>query len=186
MAELSLQHVDKIYDNNVQAVFDFNLEVKDKEFIVFVGPSGCGKSTTLRMIAGLEEISAGDFYIDGKRMNDVEPKDRDIAMVFQSYALYPHMSVYENMAFGLKLRKYSKEEIDKMEFTATSNLVSVKVNGKKEVLNVKIEAPTDFSGDDIDMLEDMIMVAVNEAFKQVDKETEKKMGKYTSMMPGLF
>lgn len=113
MAELSLQHVDKIYDNNVQAVFDFNLEVKDKEFIVFVGPSGCGKSTTLRMIAGLEEISAGDFYIDGKRMNDVEPKDRDIAMVFQSYALYPHMSVYENMAFGLKLRKYSKEEIDK-------------------------------------------------------------------------
>ena len=82
MAELSLQHVDKIYDNNVQAVFDFNLEVKDKEFIVFVGPSGCGKSTTLRMIAGLEEISAGDFYIDGKRMNDVEPKDRDIAMVF--------------------------------------------------------------------------------------------------------
>ena len=113
MAELSLQHVDKIYDNNVQAVFDFNLDVKDKEFIVFVGPSGCGKSTTLRMIAGLEEISAGDFYIDGKRMNDVEPKDRDIAMVFQSYALYPHMSVYENMAFGLKLRKYSKEEIDK-------------------------------------------------------------------------
>ena len=113
MAELSLQHVDKIYDNNVQAVFDFNLEVKDKEFIVFVGPSGCGKSTTLRMIAGLEEITAGDFYIDGKRMNDVEPKDRDIAMVFQSYALYPHMSVYENMAFGLKLRKFSKEEIDK-------------------------------------------------------------------------
>lgn len=85
-----------------QAVFDFNLDVKDKEFIVFVGPSGCGKSTTLRMIAGLEEISTGDFYIDGKRMNDVEPKDRDIAMVFQSYALYPHMSVYENMAFGLK------------------------------------------------------------------------------------
>lgn len=113
MAELSLQHVDKIYDNNVQAVFDFNLEVKDKEFIVFVGPRGCGKSTTLRMIAGLEEITAGDFYIDGKRMNDVEPKDRDIAMVFQSYALYPHMSVYENMAFGLKLRKFSKEEIDK-------------------------------------------------------------------------
>ena len=89
MAELSLQHINKIYDNNVQAVFDFNLEIKDKEFIVFVGPSGCGKSTTLRMIAGLEEISSGDFYIDGKRMNDVEPKDRDIAMVFQSYALYP-------------------------------------------------------------------------------------------------
>ena len=111
MAELSLQHVDKIYDNNVQAVFDFNLEVKDKEFIVFVGPSGCGKSTTLRMIAGLEEISAGDFYIDGKRMNDVEPKDRDIAMVFQSYALYPHMSVYENMAFGLKLRNIVRKKL---------------------------------------------------------------------------
>lgn len=113
MAELSLQHINKIYDNNVQAVFDFNLEIKDKEFIVFVGPSGCGKSTTLRMIAGLEEISSGDFYIDGKRMNDVEPKDRDIAMVFQSYALYPHMSVYDNMAFGLKLRKVDKAEIDR-------------------------------------------------------------------------
>ena len=113
MADLSLQHIDKVYDNNVQAVFDFNLEIKDKEFIVFVGPSGCGKSTTLRMVAGLEDITAGDFYIDGKRMNDVEPKDRDIAMVFQSYALYPHMSVYDNMAFGLKLRKLPKEEIDK-------------------------------------------------------------------------
>ena len=113
MADLSLRHIDKIYDNNVQAVFDFNLEIKDKEFSVFVGPSGCGKSTTLRMIAGLEDISAGEFYIDGKLMNDVEPKDRDIAMVFQSYALYPHMSVYDNMAFGLKLKKTPKEEIDK-------------------------------------------------------------------------
>ena len=112
MADLSLRHIDKIYDNNVQAVFDFNLEIKDKEFI-FVGPSGCGKSTTLRMIAGLEDISAGEFYIDDKLMNDVEPKDRDIAMVFQSYALYPHMSVYDNMAFGLKLKKTPKEEIDK-------------------------------------------------------------------------
>lgn len=113
MADLSLKHIDKIYDNNVQAVFDFNLEIKDKEFIVFVGPSGCGKSTTLRMVAGLEDISAGEFYIDGKLMNDIEPKDRDIAMVFQSYALYPHMSVYDNMAFGLKLKKTPKEEIDK-------------------------------------------------------------------------
>lgn len=113
MADISLQHIDKVYDNNVQAVFDFNLEIKDKEFIVFVGPSGCGKSTTLRMIAGLEDITKGDFYIDGKRMNDIEPKDRDIAMVFQSYALYPHMTVYENMAFGLKLRKIPKDEIDK-------------------------------------------------------------------------
>lgn len=113
MANLSLKNINKVYDNNVQAVFDFNLEIKDKEFIVFVGPSGCGKSTTLRMIAGLEDITSGEFYIDGKLMNDVEPKDRDIAMVFQSYALYPHMSVYENMAFGLKLKKTPKEEIDK-------------------------------------------------------------------------
>ena len=103
MAELSLQHVDKIYDNNVQAVFDFNLEVKDKEFIVFVGPSGCGKSTTLRMIAGLENITAGDLYIDGVYANDLEPKNRDIAMVFQSYALYPHMSVSGNMSFEAAL-----------------------------------------------------------------------------------
>jgi multiple sugar transport system ATP-binding protein len=113
MAELRLEHVYKIYDNNVVAVKDFNLHIKDKEFIVFVGPSGCGKSTTLRMIAGLEEISKGDLYIDGKRMNDVAPKDRDIAMVFQNYALYPHMSVYDNMAFGLKLRKFPKDEIDR-------------------------------------------------------------------------
>lgn len=113
MADVTLKNIDKIYDNNVQAVFDFNLEIKDKEFIVFVGPSGCGKSTTLRMIAGLEEISAGELYIDGKLCNDVAPKDRDIAMVFQSYALYPHMSVYENMAFGLRIRKLPKEEIDK-------------------------------------------------------------------------
>ncbi|CAH0344351.1 sn-glycerol-3-phosphate ABC transporter ATP-binding protein UgpC [Bacillus sp. CECT 9360] len=111
MAELVLDHIYKSYDNKVTAVEDFNLKIEDKEFIVFVGPSGCGKSTTLRMIAGLEEISEGDFYIDGKRVNDVPPKDRDIAMVFQNYALYPHMSVYDNMAFGLKLRKMPKEEI---------------------------------------------------------------------------
>lgn len=113
MANLILKDINKIYDNNVQAVFDFNLEVQDKEFIVFVGPSGCGKSTTLRMIAGLEDISSGDFSIDGERMNDREPKDRNIAMVFQSYALYPHMTVYDNMAFGLKIKKIEKEEIDK-------------------------------------------------------------------------
>lgn len=112
MANLVLKHIDKVYDNNVQAVFDFNLDIKDKEFIVFVGPSGCGKSTTLRMIAGLEDITAGEFFINEKLMNDVEPKNRDIAMVFQSYALYPHMTVYENMAFGLKLKKVEKAEID--------------------------------------------------------------------------
>ncbi len=112
MASLSLRHIYKIYSGNVKAVSDFNLEIDDKEFIVFVGPSGCGKSTTLRMIAGLEEISAGELYIDGKLVNDVEPKDRDIAMVFQNYALYPHMTVYENMAFGLRLRKMANQEID--------------------------------------------------------------------------
>jgi multiple sugar transport system ATP-binding protein len=113
MAELVLDHIYKIYDNKVTAVEDFNLHIQDKEFIVFVGPSGCGKSTTLRMIAGLEEISKGEFSIDGRRVNDVAPKDRDIAMVFQNYALYPHMTVYDNMAFGLKLRKFPKDEIDR-------------------------------------------------------------------------
>ncbi|MGB3888565.1 MAG: ATP-binding cassette domain-containing protein, partial [Priestia megaterium] len=113
MAELRLEHIYKMYDKDVTAVKDFNLHIQDKEFIVFVGPSGCGKSTTLRMVAGLEEISKGDFYIDSKRVNDVAPKDRDIAMVFQNYALYPHMSVYDNMAFGLKLRKLPKDEIER-------------------------------------------------------------------------
>ena len=113
MANLRLENINKIYDNKVQAVFDFNLEIKDKEFIVFVGPSGCGKSTTLRMIAGLEEISSGSLYIDNVLENDVPSKDRDIAMVFQSYALYPHMSVYDNMAFGMKIKKVPKDEIDK-------------------------------------------------------------------------
>ena len=112
MASLSLKHIYKIYQSGVQAVTDFSLDIEDKEFIVFVGPSGCGKSTTLRMIAGLEEISDGELYIDGIKMNDVQPKDRDIAMVFQNYALYPHMTVYDNMAFGLKLRKMPRAEID--------------------------------------------------------------------------
>ena len=113
MATIQLKNVTKQYDNGFVAVKDFDLDIDDKEFIIFVGPSGCGKSTTMRMIAGLEEITEGDLYIDGKRMNDVEPKDRDIAMVFQNYALYPHMSVYENMAFGLKLKKTPKDEIDR-------------------------------------------------------------------------
>ncbi|MEY8338042.1 sn-glycerol-3-phosphate ABC transporter ATP-binding protein UgpC [Lachnospiraceae bacterium 62-35] len=114
MAELSLKNICKEYPNGYKAVTDFNLEIADKEFIIFVGPSGCGKSTTLRMVAGLEDISSGEFKIDGVLMNDVEAKDRDIAMVFQNYALYPHMTVYDNMAFGLKLRKVPKDEIDKM------------------------------------------------------------------------
>ena len=111
MASLSLKHIYKKYPGGVTAVSDFCLEVKDKEFLVLVGPSGCGKSTTLRMIAGLEEISEGELFIGDVLVNDVAPKDRDIAMVFQNYALYPHMTVFENMAFGLKLRKISKEEI---------------------------------------------------------------------------
>ena len=114
MASLSLKNVCKVYPNGFEAVKDFNLEIADQEFIIFVGPSGCGKSTTLRMIAGLEDISSGELKIGDRVVNDVEPKDRDIAMVFQNYALYPHMSVYDNMAFGLKLRKVPKDEIDKM------------------------------------------------------------------------
>ena len=113
MASLSLKGIEKKYPNGFHAVKNFNLDIADKEFIIFVGPSGCGKSTTLRMIAGLEDITDGTLEIDGKVMNDVEPKDRDIAMVFQNYALYPHMTVYDNMAFGLKLRKVPKDEIDK-------------------------------------------------------------------------
>lgn len=114
MVELNLNHIYKKYpDATDYAVEDFNLDIKDKEFIVFVGPSGCGKSTTLRMVAGLEEISQGELKIDGEVVNNKSPKDRDIAMVFQNYALYPHMTVYDNMAFGLKLRKYDKAEIDR-------------------------------------------------------------------------
>jgi len=135
MAEVQLKNIYKIYDGNPKpSVTDFNLDVKDKEFIVFVGPSGCGKSTTLRMIAGLEEISKGELVIDGKVMNDVAPKDRDIAMVFQSYALYPHMNVYDNMAFGLKLRKMPKDQIDQKVRDAA------KILGLEEYLERKPKA----------------------------------------------
>jgi multiple sugar transport system ATP-binding protein len=112
MATVNLKNICKIYDGNVKAVDSVNIDIEDKEFCVLVGPSGCGKSTTLRMVAGLEDITSGDLLIDNKRVNDVPPKDRDIAMVFQNYALYPHMSVYDNMAFGLKIRKFPKEDID--------------------------------------------------------------------------
>lgn len=122
MASLSLKGIGKRYPNGFEAVKDFNLEIEDQEFIIFVGPSGCGKSTTLRMIAGLEEITTGDLFIDGKQMNEVEPKDRDIAMVFQNYALYPHMTVFDNMAFGLKLRKVPKEEIEQKVLEAAKIL----------------------------------------------------------------
>ena len=112
MATLSLRHVSKVYDKTVKAVQDFNLEIADREFIVLVGPSGCGKSTTLRMVAGLEEISGGEIYIGDRLVNKLPPKDRDISMVFQNYALYPHMTVYQNLAYGLKLRHYPKRVID--------------------------------------------------------------------------
>ena len=109
MAGLKLNHIYKVYENGHKAVNDFSIDIEDKEFIVFVGPSGCGKSTTLRMIAGLEEITAGDLFIGDTLVNDVEPKDRDIAMVFQNYALYPHMTVYDNMAFGFRNRHMPKD-----------------------------------------------------------------------------
>ncbi len=122
MASLSLRNVYKKYPGGVVAVSDFNLEIKDKEFIILVGPSGCGKSTTLRMVAGLEEITEGEIYIGDRLVNDVAPKDRDIAMVFQNYALYPHMTVFDNMAFGLKLRKVSKDEIKRRVEEAARSL----------------------------------------------------------------
>ena len=131
MSSLSLKNICKVYPNGFEAVKDFNLEVDDKEFIIFVGPSGCGKSTTLRMIAGLEEISSGDLFIDGTRENDVEPKDRDIAMVFQNYALYPHMTVYQNMAFGLKMRKVPKDVIDQKVHEAAKILDLEKLLDRK-------------------------------------------------------
>ena len=124
MASLSFQHVDKKYEGGVVAVSDFNLEVADKEFVILVGPSGCGKSTTLRMLAGLENISEGEIYIEDRLINDVLPKDRDIAMVFQNYALYPHMTVYDNMAFALKLRKMSKDEI-KRRVTEAAKILEI-------------------------------------------------------------
>lgn len=138
MVELNLNHIYKKYPNTSHyAVEDFDLDIKDKEFIVFVGPSGCGKSTTLRMIAGLEDISEGELKIDGEVVNDKSPKDRDIAMVFQNYALYPHMTVYDNMAFGLKLRKYKKADIDQRVKEAAQIL------GLTEFLERK---PADLSG----------------------------------------
>ena len=137
MSSLNLQHLDKIYDNNVQAVFDFNLDVKDGELIVLVGPSGCGKSTTLRMVAGLEDISGGKLIIDGKDVTAMPPKDRDIAMVFQNYALYGHMTIYENMAFSLMLRKENKNEIHQKVLAAADIL------GLTDQLNKK---PNQLSG----------------------------------------
>lgn len=136
MAKLSLKSIRKTYPNGFEAVKDFNIEIADKEFIVLVGPSGCGKTTTLRMIAGLEEITDGELYIEDTLVNDISPKDRDIAMVFQNYALYPHMTVYDNMAFGLKLRKKPKEEIDiQVKNVAKILEISDLLNRKPKVLS---------------------------------------------------
>jgi len=137
MAKVVLENVQKVYPGGVVAVKDANLVIEDREFVVLVGPSGCGKSTTLRMVAGLEEISQGAIFIDGKKVNDVPPKDRDIAMVFQNYALYPHMTVYKNMAFGLKLRRFPKDEIDRRVREA-ADILSI-----QELLNRK---PKELSG----------------------------------------
>ncbi len=140
---ISLQHINKIYDNHVQAVYDFNLEIKQHEFIVFVGPSGCGKSTTLRMIAGLENITAGDLYIDHIYANDLEPKNRDIAMVFQSYALYPHKTVAGNMSFGLKIRKFPTQVTDKdgnPVLAINKGLIKDLEKEKKNLLSFREEA----------------------------------------------
>lgn len=137
MSKLELKNIDKVYGNKFKAVDDFNLTVENKDFVVMLGPSGCGKSTTLRMIAGLEDITSGDLIMDGKRVNDVEPKDRNIAMVFQNYALYPHQTVRENMAYGLKVRNESKTEIEEKVNDAASIL------GLEELLDRK---PGELSG----------------------------------------
>ncbi len=131
MATVTFKNVRKVYPGNVEAVKDFNLDIKDKEFVVFVGPSGCGKSTTLRMVAGLEEITAGEIYIDDVLVNNVEPKDRDISMVFQNYALYPHMTVFDNIAFPLKMRKFPKSEIKKRVEEAAKILEISELLGRK-------------------------------------------------------
>ena len=139
MANVTLKDISKVYAGGVRAVSQVNVEIKDGEFVILVGPSGCGKSTLLRMIAGLEPISEGELQIDGKRVNDVPAKDRDIAMVFQNYALYPHMSVYENLAFGLKLRRYPKKEIERRVQEAAEILGL----GSKDMLKRK---PKELSG----------------------------------------
>ena len=164
---ISLQHINKIYDNHVQAVFDFNLEIKKHEFIVFVGPSGCGKSTTLRMIAGLEDITSGDLYIDKTYANDLEPKNRDIAMVFQSYALYPHMSVFGNMAFGLKIRKVPRIVYDKNgneEKEIAKGLIWDTKRERNKLSKFLVEAQKENNEEQVKLL--------SEAIKELDEKIE--------------
>ena len=171
MADITFKHVVKTYDKGNTVVPDLNLEIKDKEFVVLVGPSGCGKSTTLRMIAGLEEVSDGELYIGDRKVNDVPPKDRDIAMVFQSYALYPHMTVYKNMAFALELRKVPKDEIDKKVREAA------KILGLEEYLKRK---PKELSGGQRQrvsiaraILKNPPILILDEATSALDTESER-------------
>ena len=183
MATLRFKNINKIYDNNVQAVFDFNLEIKDKEFIVFVGPSGCGKSTTLRMVAGLENITSGELYIDGRLVNNIEPKDRDIAMVFQNYALYPHMTVYNNMAFALKLRKVPRpiyEENEEVLRIRKENQETLKQIKKLYRFAKKNKEPKEIF--------EQIATLYDEIFKkeeQIEKISVQKVGVYEDKIKEL-
>ena len=183
MATLRFKNINKIYDNNVQAVFDFNLEIKDKEFIDFVGPSGCGKSTTLRMVAGLENITSGELYIDGRLVNNIEPKDRDIAMVFQNYALYPHMTVYNNMAFALKLRKVPRpiyEENEEVLRIRKENQETLKQIKKLYRFAKKNKEPKEIF--------EQIATLYDEIFKkeeQIEKISVQKVGVYEDKIKEL-
>ena len=180
MSNLVFKNVNKIYDNNVQAVFDFNLEVNDKEFIVFVGPSGCGKSTTLRMVAGLESITSGEIYLDNVLVNDIAPVDRNMAMVFQNYALYPHMSVYENLAFGLKMRKFPVEILDENNnhiLVVDKNLIAslkydnslLKKKNKIALKNIKnIE-----KGKEKNLKKDELLEGISKNNEEIKKNEEK-------------
>ena len=189
MASISCQHIYKIYPGaTAPSVTDFNLEIQDKEFIIFVGPSGCGKSTTLRMIAGLEEISKGEMYIGGRLINDVPPKDRDIAMVFQNYALYPHMTVYENMAFSLKLKKVPKQEIDKIrgvksdhavnklvEYNLVQELGRLDAPGRPIVFGTTEEFLRNFGVDSTDNLPEISPVKMEDFRAEVEEEMQIKL-----------
>ena len=182
MASLSLRHIYKKYPGGVTAVSDFCLEVRDTEFIIFVGPSGCGKSTTLRMIAGLEEITEGELFIGDRLVNDVAPKDRDIAMVFQNYALYPHMTVFDNMAFGLKLRKVPKEEIKRKVEEAARILAEAKDFADETIKKVnKLSQGVHINHKELENERHKVRNKMNEAESKLAlKNTRKPEKKYTA------
>lgn len=173
---VALEHINKIYDNHVQAVYDFNLDIKPREFIVFVGPSGCGKSTTLRMIAGLEDITYGNLFINGMYANDLQPKDRDIAMVFQSYALYPHMTVFDNMAFGLKIRKVPTLVIDNKKYASQLKVTVAKENEYYKLKDDLAVLKKQFSKNNSDELKQEITLK-EENFKKVEVEVKAEREK---------